>query len=257
MKPRAIGWTGAALCLGLAAFARPAPAAAPPDAPRGRARPMIEVPSLPIREALGMGRHEPRASYNDLVASRKLMRMLPAIAEKQQRDEKLTMLEQETMDAFDRFVLFSGLTEQKVHLVPPPSAMEQVWLPVLEPAGHPDDRQAAIREAWTALMKDVRAGRADAIGVSARQLAERLRAANPAAYPASWRIEVEVFYNHANPFRAARLFYLVAALGLLVDLLRSGPRAARLGLAALWGGAALHAAGGLLRVGLGGGAAGG
>ena len=218
-----------------------------------QARPMIEVPFLPLREVLGMGRHEPRASYNDLVASRKLMRMLPAIVEKQQRGDKLTMLEQETMDAFDRFVSFSGLAEQKVNLAPPPSAIEQVWLPVLEPAGHPDDRQAVIREAWTALMNDVRAGRADAIGVSARRLAERLRAANPAAYPASWRIELEVFYNHASPFRAARLCYLAAVLGLLVALLRPTHRlAARLGLAALWGGAALHAAGILLRVVLGG-----
>src|SRR3989338_237572 len=183
MKPRAIGWTGAALCLGLAAFARPAPAAAPPDAPRGRARPMIEVPSLPIREALGMGRHEPRASYNDLVASRKLMRMLPAIAEKQQRDEKLTMLEQETMDAFDRFVSFSRLTEQTVSLVPPPSAMEQVWLPVLEPAGHPDERQAALKEAWTALLQAVKAQRSEAMAPEARRLAGTLPAPSPPPTP--------------------------------------------------------------------------
>ena len=217
-----------------------------------QARPMLDVPFRPLREALGMDPHTPQVSYNDLVASRKLMRMLPAIVEKEQRDEKLTMLEQETMDAFDRFVSFSGLTEQKVNLVPPPSAMERVWLPVLDLAGHPDERQAAIREAWTALMGDVRAGRAEAISTSTRRLAERLRAANPAAYPASWRMDLEVFYNHANPFWAARLVYVRAALALLIHLLRPRSRAGRAGLAALWGAAALHAAGILLRVVLGG-----
>lgn len=303
MTSRAIGWTGAALCLGLAAAACPASAALPPDALRtirriavqdhGRvkpldsfaretlqhitgsprqgtedpvetilaimadpspwqARPLIEVPFRPLREALGMDLHSPRISYNDLVASRKLMRMLPAIGEKQQRDEKLTMLEQETMDAFDRFVSFSGLTEQKISLVPPSSAGDLVWLPVLEPAGHPTERQAAIREAWTSLLADVRAGRAEAIGASARRLAEQLRAANPAAYPASWRINLEVFYNHANPFRAARLVYWLVVLALLIHLLRPGSRVGQAGLAALWGAVALHAAGILLRVVLGG-----
>ncbi len=303
MTSRAIGWTCAALCLGLASAARPASAALPPDALRtirriavqdhGRvkpfdsfaretlhhitgsprdgaqdpvetvlaimaepsswqARPMIDIPFRPLREALGMDLHSPRISYSDLVASRKLMRMLPAIVEKQQREEKLTMLEQETMDAFDRFVSFSGLTEQKVNVVPPPSAIEQVWLPVLEPAGYPDDRQAAIREAWTALMADVRAGRADAMSGSARGLAERLRAANPAAYPASWRIDLEVWYNHANLFWAARFVYLFAALALLIHLLRPKSRVGQIGLTALWAAAAVHAAGILLRVILGG-----
>lgn len=218
-----------------------------------QARPMISVPFLPLREALGMGRHDERISYNDLVASRKLMKMLPAIGEKQQRDEKLTMLEQETMDAFDRFVTFSRLIEQQVNLVPPASTLDHTWLPIVQPEGHPDERQASLRESWAALLQTVQAGRGEAMAPAARRLADALRAVNPSAYPAPWRLDLEVFYNTSNPFQAARLLYWIAALALLAQLVRPKAwRTAGIGTAALWGGLLVHGAGIALRVILGG-----
>ena len=87
---------------------------------RWQAEPLLSVQFHPLREALGMDATAARISYNDLVASRKLMRMLPAIMQKQQHEEKLSMLENETMDAFQRFVALSNLFEQKLALVPPP-----------------------------------------------------------------------------------------------------------------------------------------
>ena len=219
-----------------------------------QAKPVVEVPFGPLRERLGMGRRDRHISYSDLVASRKLMRMLPAIAEKQRRDEKLTMLEQETMDAFDRFALFSSVTEQKINLAPPASALDKAWLPVLEPAGYPADAQSAVRGAWAGLMGDLRAGRTDTLEPLARRLADRLRALNPAAYPASWRIELEVFYNHAHPFRAAHYLYFLAALAL--GLVLAGPKRPvvprRVGQSAFAAAAVLHGTGIALRVILGG-----
>lgn len=218
-----------------------------------QARPMISVPFLPLREALGMGRHDTHAAYNDLVASRTLMKMLPPIGEKQQRDEKLTMLEQETMDAFDRFVFFSRLVEQQVNLVPPASALDHAWLPIVSPEGHPDERQASLREAWAALLQAVQAGQGDAMAPAARRLADALRALNPSASPAAWRLNLEVFYNASNPFHAARILYWIAALALLAQLVRPKAwRTAKIGTAALWVGLIVHGAGIALRVILGG-----
>lgn len=100
---------------------------------RWQQEPLVSVPFLPLRDALGMDRKTSHISYNDLVAARKLMRLLPAIVQKQQRDEKLSILENETMDAFQRFVALSSLLEQKLVLVPPPSSASREWLPIQEP----------------------------------------------------------------------------------------------------------------------------
>ena len=217
-----------------------------------QARPLIVVPFRPLRERLGMDPNASRISYNELVASRKLMRMLPAIVQKQQRDEKLTMLEQETMDVYERFVTLSALFEQRVVLVPPPASSAQEWSEVFEASGYPRDQQEAIRHAWTSWLASVRGQGTTSPEAAARQLAQVLRSTNPAAYPASWRLHLEVFYNQLAPFRVARILYVAACVVILLSL--SGTRA-RLGTA---GGALLltalvvHGAGIATRVVLGG-----
>ena len=193
---------------------------------RWQAAPFLSVPFRPLRERLGMDLKAPRISYNDLVASRKLMRMLPAIVEKQQRDEKLTMLEQETMDAFERFTSLSALLEQRLDLVPPaPETGDVVWGSILQAPGVPDERQAAFRTAWTAVIDAVRTGQGGRLDASARKLIALLRQANPAAYPAAWRLHLEVLYNHLAPFRIARLLYLIALVGLWLSCGGAKPRA--------------------------------
>ncbi|MBI3088560.1 MAG: cytochrome c biogenesis protein CcsA [Candidatus Omnitrophica bacterium] len=214
--------------------------------------PLLQVPFLPLREHLGMDRRTSRISYNELVATRKLMRLLPAIAAKQQRDEKLTMMEQETWDAYDRFVALTALLQQDLRVVPPPPGRGPEWLPILEPEGHPRDAQLAVRNAWTAWVTAVRDGQPQAMTTAARQVAEALRAVNPSAYPAQWRLELEVFYNRTAPFLAARTLYVVAMLALMLALASLLGWASTMGMAALWTAFAIHAAGIAIRVVLGG-----
>jgi cytochrome c-type biogenesis protein CcsB len=217
-----------------------------------QAKPLLSIPFGPLREPLGMDAKSRHISYNDLVASRKLMRMLPPIVQKQQREEKLTMLEQETMDAFDRFVVFSRLVDQQLELVPPPAGADRSWLSIAEPAGHPDPQQQLLRSTWSAFVSSIRQGDPSAMAASAAQLRDTLRSVNPSAYPAPWRLELEVFYNHAFPFRIAQLLYAIAVLGLAIGLARNAPPAAAAGFVALWAAFAIHAAGIALRVVLGG-----
>ena len=215
--------------------------------------PLVYVPFLPLREALGMDRKASHVSYNELVATRKLMRMLPVIVAKQQRDEKLSMLENETMDAFQRFVALSNLFEQKLSLVPPPpDSAERTWRSVLEPQGYPSDQQHAIRGAWTALVTAVRAGTAPQLEGAVADLRRVLQAAHPSAYPPAWRLGLEVFYNEAKPFRLARLLYALAACLLLVSLATHVPWARSAGFGGLIAGYLLHGSGIIMRVVLGG-----
>ena len=217
-----------------------------------QAKPLIAVPFHPLRGPLGLGPQTASVSYNDLVASKKLMRMLPVIVEKQRQDEKLSMLDNETMDVFERFVAFSNLSEQRLWLVPPPpGSLEREWQSILDPAGYAPPQQQALKSAWTVLLAAVRQGQPQAIDASATGLAEALRAANPAAYPPAWRLELEVFYNHAAPFHIARLLYLLAVVSLLWALVKPG-RAGSLGLSACGTAFAVHGAGILMRVVIGG-----
>ena len=218
-----------------------------------QARPLIAVPFIPLRDALGIDRKTPRISYDELVSTKKLMRMLPAIVGKQQRDEKLSMLEQETMDAYDRFVALSMLIEQRLELVPPPSAAtDRTWLPILEPTGYAQAEQLRVRHAWTALLTALRSRETHAIDEAALDLGGVLRSLNPSDYPVPWRLELEVFYDWCGPFRVARALYALAALGLLLGLGRARRGAIPVGMGALWSAASVHAAGIAMRVVLGG-----
>ncbi len=178
----------------------------------------IAVSFVPLREALGMDRKAARISYNDLVASRKLMRMLPAIVEKQDQNEKLTLMDNEVMDTFQRFVAFSNLINHRLALLPPPAASSQVWLSIEQPEGYTEREKQLIESAWSSLLQPIQANHVPDAAASAFYLSHFLPRLRPQAYPAQWRLYWEVFYNRIHLFDWARLFYLLAAAGLLVGL---------------------------------------
>lgn len=223
------------------------------DADAWQQVPLVAVPFRPLREPLGMDAHAAHIAYNDLVASRKLMRLLPAIVAKQERSEKLSIQENETMDAFQRFVTLSHLFEHQLALVPPAQGgPEQSWLPLLEPSRAVTPGQEALRQAWETLMQALRAGQAEAISQAAEALRAQQAALNPAAYPAAWRLELELWYNRLDLFRLAWLLYLAAAVLLGASL--NAPRSAMgpAGFAAAGLAFVLHTAGIVTRVVLGG-----
>ena len=223
--------------------------------------PLVDIPFRPLQEALGLAPKTRRVSYNALVSTRALMRRLPPIVEKQSRDEPLAMLEQETMDAYERFVAVSGLWQQSLALVPPPpGSADPVWRPILTPEGYPQDQQAAVRAVWSVFLAAAREGPPEKITTTARALAARLQALNPSAVPPRWRLSWEVGYNRAQPFAIACAVYAIAAAALLVSVVGTSPLvpqglpsvAAVVGTRTLWLAFALHAAGIASRVVLGG-----
>ena len=217
-----------------------------------QAAPLMHIPFRPLREPLGMAPRASHISYNELVATRKLMRMLPAIVQKQQREEKLTMLEQETMDVYERFVSLSALFERNLVLVPPPSGRGASWLPIFEAEGFSSAHQDALRSAWTSFLDAVQKGDGQATVTQARQLSTLLRSANAAAYPASWRLTLEVGYHHVAPFRIAWIFYLLACALLSLGLAPARRRLAAVGTGLCLAAFVVHGGGIATRVILGG-----
>ena len=200
-----------------------------------------------------MGAERSHISHEELVTTKRLMRLLPAIVDKQQRDEKLTMFEQETMDAFDRFVAFSNLVEHRLELVPPPAvSADASWRTIQNPSGYSTADQARILGAWTSWIAALRARDSHAIDRETAQLITTLAALNPSASPPAWRLNLEVFYHHGAPFHLARTFYLVAVLGLLGWLIGHLALSRTVGIAAFGLGTLLHAAGIIMRMVIGG-----
>ena len=221
---------------------------------RWQDEPFIAVPFVPLRERLGLDRGTRHVSFDELVATRSLMRMLPAIVEKEQRSEPLSMLDNETMDLYRRFVTLSQLLEQELYLVPPPSGARAPWVAILNPKGYPTAQQTQLRDAWTSFVLALREGRPDETQASARRLASRLQALNPQSALAPWRLQLEVLYNRLSPFRAAASIYLVSFFGLLLSLIRRPQSRWALGVGwlALWAAFVVHGSGIIVRVVVGG-----
>ena len=215
-------------------------------------RPVIAVPYGPLREPLGLGPKETHISYDQLLETKALMRRLPPIVQKQQRDEDLSILENETMDVYNRFVTFSALVEHQLALVPPASAGDPVWTTVSAPSGYAEAQRQEIQGAWRGLILTARQRGAGEATAAVDELAQILRGLNPTAYPARWRMQMEVLYNRARPFAAARLLYLLAGVWLLMSTLRRGHRGFRAGMACLSAAFVWHALGIAARVVLGG-----
>ncbi|MCM8794316.1 MAG: cytochrome c biogenesis protein CcsA [Candidatus Omnitrophica bacterium] len=214
--------------------------------------PVLSVPFKPLRESLGLAKEKTHVSYQELVETRRLMQKLPAIVQKQQKEQSLSMLENETWDLYNRFVTLNGLFENRLHLVPPASSVERNWLPVLTPAGHPLEKQQAVRQGWNSLLSAIRSQDAPLIEKAAGELSAILTVLNEKEYPAAWRIDLELAYNRLEPFSLARWFYAAAFLLLAASLSPRRRWAGAAGMGILSMGFLIHLAGITLRVILGG-----
>lgn len=207
-----------------------------------QAAPMIAIPFAPLREALGLPRTQTHVSYDALVESRALMRRLPEIVGKQSHDEPLSMLEQETMDAFERFSTFSELAKQELTLAPPAEG-GVAWRQL---PGTP------LAAPWQMLLAARRANDPVAFENAARDVSAAAYRAAPRATVSRWRITLEVLYHQVAPFAIARGFYVLAALAIGIAVTTSHLAARRLGLLGVALAWAVHLAGLLTRVAVGG-----
>ena len=91
--------------------------------------PILSLPYRPLREELGLSPKESRISYQALIATR-FMKRLPAIVQKQEENEKLTMLENEIMDLYSRFTTLHRLLSGDLTLIPSANNKDAVWLPL-------------------------------------------------------------------------------------------------------------------------------
>src|SRR3989338_2132599 len=211
-----------------------------------QAVPLLLIPFRPLREGIGVAPRTSHISYDELMATRRLMRMLPPIVEKQQEDQPLTMLENETMDAYQRFVSLSALLQHDLALVPSPSGGDPTWQTIRQA------EQGEVREAWSGLITALREGSVADVDAAWGQLTGALRSLPSTGRPKDWRLRLEVLYNRLALFRIAQVLYFVAAVGVGLSLAAFKSWASRLGLGVLWAAGLVHMAGITIRVIVGG-----
>ena len=141
--------------------------------------PLLSVPFHPLRQELGFSVKKSHISYNELFAAA-FMKRLPPIVQKQQAEEKLTFLENETMDLYSRFVALHGLLTGELRMVPSGDDPESVWLKLTD--------SKEIQQAWQDWLSAYREGDREKMLQRLQRFTETVRAAHPSALPKPWRL---------------------------------------------------------------------
>ena len=165
--------------------------------------PLLSIPFRPLRLTLGLSAKEGHLSYNGLFAA-SFMKRLPPIVQKQQAQEKLTFLENETMDLYSRFVALHGLLTGELRMVPSGDDPESVWLKLT-------DREE-IQLAWQGWLSAYREGNKEKMLKTLRHFTETVSAAHPSTLPKPWRLSLEVRYNQIALLHWAWMGYGLCAL---------------------------------------------
>jgi len=191
--------------------------------------PILSVPYRPLRESLGLSSKGTHIAYQDLFGSG-FMKRLPPIVQKQDVGEKLTMLENETMDLYARFTTLHRIFSHEVRLVPSGSSRRALWLPMTQLSDLQEGKQERIQSAWHAWLAAYRENSVEAMRETLKQLSEEIKALHPAAIPAPWRLSLEVQYHHMNPLRLSWIAFMIAVFFLGLSLNKEHPPMRRLGL---------------------------
>lgn len=118
--------------------------------------PLIVVEPASIRESLGLPRGAAHASFNALMYSRELRRLLLPVISKEAAGTRLTPIERDIRALYARCAALEELFGQEFRLLPPRPAARQDWLSILQPEDYATDQQISIKRSWEGLLEVVR-----------------------------------------------------------------------------------------------------
>ncbi len=179
-----------------------------------RDKPVLDVPHIPLLNALGYDKAKRRLSYDEYLEHRAAVRGL-AVGQSGKR------LAEAAVELEAGAAVFEALTDagSSRAVVPPlASSDDETWTALGGVTAHGKAKIGSVHDADQALGTAYLEGDAVGFEAASRALAERLRALNPAAYPSERRLWLECLYNAVNPFRVAWLLYIATFLAGLVAL---------------------------------------
>ncbi len=194
-------------------------------------KPLLLVNHKPLKEACGLDTTRKLFSYRELASNRELVNLLNEAQALRARpgNQRLTGLPKEAAEVGLRMAEFESLVNGSAfRFVANPRAAEAQWLSVPGASGalHP------LREAFEGNDTGV-------FTTEAKALQKEWSGIEPQFQPPPWKIELEMLYQKAHPFRWAWMCYAAAGIILLPSNL------GRAGYIAAWG---LAGAGFLLQI---------
>ncbi len=179
----------------------------------------LAVPYRPLREELGISSRQSHLSYQGLFAAG-FMKRLPPIVQKESKEEKLTILENEVMDLYGRFTAIHGVFSGELRVVPSENKKETIWLPLTHLSELSESDRKKIVGSWEDFLSAYRDGNRGKMLETLSHFKEILAAFAPSAWPSPWRLSLEVWYYKIDPLRWAWLFYLFAVFFFSLTLRR-------------------------------------
>ena len=204
--------------------------------------PLLSIPYRPLRQELGLSPKQSHISYQGLFAV-SFMKRLPPIVAKEASHEKLTLLENETMDLYNRFTILYAILSGDLRLVPSADAKEATWLTLTRLSDLKESDRKNIQEEWQNFLNAYRGGDKTRAFEALQAFRTTVRALHPAAIPENWRLSLEVRYHRLDPLRWAWVLYGVAAFFLALALSKRFSFLHRTGLVFFIGSLCLHAGG--------------
>ena len=185
-------------------------------------KPIVQISSQELKQKLNLPKDRTYFSYQELIQLPALEQYGEEVFQKNQRDEKLSPLEQ-SMDRLSiQLLLFEKVSQGELWtILPHPENHQEVWsslahLKDLPQTPHVQELAVTLHGMLTAYQqKDWKTFQLTSLKIK-HLLSEFSK--DP-GYPYSTTLGLEVFYHDFHPFRKAWIFYLIAGLGFMVYLL--------------------------------------
>ncbi|MCM2254580.1 MAG: cytochrome c biogenesis protein CcsA [Vicinamibacteria bacterium] len=201
-----------------------------------RAKPIIRVTHVGLREAIALPAGRDRFSFDELAAHAPFAAAVQRIQERLQAEpgSRPDPVEQEVFDLEGTLSTLQAIMDGRaLTIVPPGNDPQAEWLSVADVMALDTAAGGDLRPVVAALQAAARSGDLAAADARAAELARLLTARAPNAYPTALTIERELTYNRAKPFRSAWMLYLVGFLLLLSSFPLASPTLSRVGMGAL------------------------
>ena len=192
------------------------------DSPEWAKRPIIQISSGQLKSKLQLPKDHTYFSYEALIQLPTLQQYGEEVFQKNQRDEKLSPLEQAMDRLSTQLLLFEKVSQGELWtIIPHPENHKEPWsslaqLKDLPQTPHVQELAVTLHGILTAYsQKDWKTFHLTSLKI--KQLLSEF--SKDPGYPYSTTLGLEVFYHHFHPFRKAWILYLIAGFGFVIYLL--------------------------------------
>ncbi len=178
-----------------------------------RARPWIRVDSRKLKAAAGLDPSKKRYSFDTLFRNRKFRKIVDQGLSSHAGKQSHSRLEDDALEVYDKLRLVKSLDAEGkgLRIIPPLHGRTQ-WAAPVEIRDAADQNLKKVFREYKALASAWASGDGAAFRAAAGVLSRDLKALGPQAYPAEWKLNLELLYNRLSPFFWAWILYLLAFL---------------------------------------------